>query len=120
MSALKSLTQPLFEETPVGPTVRIPAGATPSWHAVVEIRAQLQCECAGQCGVAHTAGRCKVTHQGWHNKKTAVLVVAPKPPGLLLPLSQKAALGTDALMAWCEGCLKRAESIARGPAGGRR
>lgn len=114
MTSLKSLTQPLFEETPVGPSVRIPIGATPAWHAVVETRAKLQCECAGQCGVAHTGGRCKVRHQGWHNKKTAVLIAAPKPDGLLLPLS-KAALGTDALMAWCQQCLTKAEKLAAPP-----
>ena len=106
------LLSPLFEETPVGPTVRIPLGATPAWLAVVETRAQLQCECAGQCGTAHKSGRCLVRHQGWHNKRTAVLVVAPKPDGLLLPLSQKAALPNDALMAWCQTCLSRAEKVA--------
>jgi hypothetical protein len=56
-----------------------------------------------------------VRHQGWHNKKTAVLIAAPKPAGLLLPLSQKAALGTDALMAWCQQCLTRAEKLAAPP-----
>lgn len=115
MTSPHTLLQPLFEETPVGPTVNPPFGAPPAWHAVVAERAQLQCECAGQCG-AHKTSRCVVMHQGWHNKKTAVLVLAPKPAGLLLPLSKKAALSVAEQMAWCQPCLARAEKAAAPPA----
>lgn len=106
---------PLFQEVPVGPTVNIPMGATAAWRRVVEVRAQLQCECAGQCGVAHKTGRCLVKHQGWHNKRTAVLVLAPKPAGLLLPPSKKAALADSEQMAWCNKCLSAAEKLAALP-----
>lgn len=115
MNRLDTLSQPLFQEVPVGPTVNIPLGAPPAWHRVVEVRAGFQCECAGQCGVAHKTGRCQVKHQGWHNKRTAVLVLAPKPAGLLLPLSAKALLPDAEQMAWCGKCLSAAEKLAALP-----
>lgn len=119
MKTLADLAQPLFQEVPVGPTVNTPFGAPPAWRRVVEVRAQLQCECAGQCGVAHkqAAGRCPSKHEGWHNRRTTRLALAPKKPGVSLQVAAR--LPDAELMAWCEGCLKRAESIARGPAGGR-
>lgn len=119
MSRLDTLTQPLFEEIPVPPpAVHAPLGAPPSWFAVVVDRARLQCECAGQCGVTHarSAGRRPRKHDGWANRKSIVLAVAPKPPGLLLPLHLQAALPDAELMAWCEDCQRKATAAARGPA----
>lgn len=106
---------PLFEETPVGPSVNLPLGATRSWRAVVETRAKLQCECTGQCGVAHkqAAGRCPRKHEGWHNKRTTVLVLAPKSPNVSLHVA--ANLPDGQLMAWCPDCLRKAEKLLATP-----
>lgn len=109
---------PLFEEVPVDSTVRPPLGAPASWARIVIDRAQLQCECTGQCGVAHkqTAGRCPQRHLGRRAKKTITLAVAPKPAHILRPLHEQVALPDSALMAWCPTCQSAAEKIARGPA----
>jgi hypothetical protein len=109
-----TLLQPLFEETPVPPSIRPPLGAPKSWERIIVTRAQLQCECAGQCGVTHkqTAGRCPRRHEGRHNKRTTLLVVAPRPELLALPLHKVVALPDDKLMAWCGECETRAKKLA--------
>lgn len=105
---------PLFQEIPVSSTVHIPLGAPPAWSRVVLDRAGGQCECTGQCGVAHkqSGGRCKTRHGGWVNRKNVVLLLAPKPDGLLLPLHEQTALPDAELMAWCWGCKEKAEKRA--------
>jgi hypothetical protein len=111
-----SLLQPLFEEIPVSPSSTIPLGAPPSWARVVVTRAGSQCECGGQCGVTHigAANRCPRRHGGWHRKHETRLVLAPKK--LLTPLVVAVTLSDAELMAWCDGCLKGAEKLAKGPA----
>lgn len=108
---------PLFEEVPVDSTIRPPLGAPASWARIVIDRAQLQCECTGQCGVAHkqSGGRCPRRHLGRHASRTITLAVAPKPAHIGRPLHEVVALPDSALMAWRPTCQSAAEKIARLP-----
>jgi len=106
---------PLFEEIPVSQPPGIPLGAPASWPRVVINRAKLQCECAGQCGVAHnqSAGRCPRKHGGRHNRKDVRLTMAPVAELLALPLHRQVTLPDSQLMAWCTECRNRAEKLAK-------
>lgn len=107
---------PLIEEIPAMPdTVRIPLGAPPAYRRVVIDRAGGQCECTGDCGIAHqrSANRYPRRHGGWHARKETVLALAPRRDGLLLPLHVQAALSDDKLQAWCEDCQRKAQNLAK-------
>jgi Zn finger protein HypA/HybF involved in hydrogenase expression len=106
---------PLFEEVPVDSTVRPPLGAPASWARIVINRAQLQCECTGQCGGHKRDGRCPRRHLGRHANKTITLAVAPKPAHISRPLHEVVTLPDSALMAWCPACQSAVEKIACGP-----
>lgn len=87
----------------------IPLGTPPAWAAVMTAAGH-QCQCTHACGKSHPGGhdRCReTTDQG-------LLIAAPA--DLTLPTVAAAAVPTALLLAWCDGCHRRATTRQRADA----
>lgn len=88
-----------------------------TWRPVMEAAAY-RCQCAGQCGTAHTKGegRCPREHDQYAAKGRGPVRLVAAPADPTLPTTAAAGLPVNALRAWCPVCLISARRTKQGTA----